>query len=160
MLYEVMQNDRSNFYHLASENILVDGDSEAVGIAAWSTSNVTLSKEVTDPHSGSQLLRLTRNGGLPLAYQGINTIGVDYYVTGWARSDGTRRPAISSSTLIWQGTTSTSWQRFYIEYTAVSANLAFRTVSNAVGYVDFDDISVGLMTDIKNESTINFIRNP
>lgn len=119
---------------------LVDGDMEASGVSAWTSSNSILTKETTNPKEGLQVLRITRDGGLPLAYQGVNTVGNLYRIKGYARGDGTRAPAIASSILIWSGTSSTDWQWFDVTYAAASANLVLRTVSNAVGYVEFDDV--------------------
>jgi len=126
------------------DSIIVDGDMEAVGVGDWTASNAILTKEsgARTGGSGTLILRITRNGGAPLAYQGINTVGIKYRIVGWARGDGTRSPAISSSSFIWQGTSSTSWQSFDITYIAASANLALRTIANAVGYVEFDDVTV------------------
>lgn len=133
-------------------NKLQDGNMETVGVAAWKQANVILTKEPSTLPDSTQSLRITRNGGLPLAYQTINTIGQIYTIEGYARSDGTRIPAIASSILIWQGTNSTSWQPFKVTYSAASSDLVLRMVSNAVGYVEFDKVTVRH----QNEATSNY----
>jgi hypothetical protein len=127
--------------------ILVDGDAEAVGTAAW-TSNGTLSKQTTSPHGGTQLLRIAYNATSSyFAYQNVATIGKTYRVTGWARSDGTNAPRLQQgsggSNNIWIGTTSTSWQEIDAVYIADSVNSPlFRALSATSGYIEFDDLSI------------------
>ncbi len=139
-----------NQFAYQGPELLVDGDMEAVGVAAWTASKATLTKEITTPHGGSQCLRVTAASGSGTdycqAYQVVTTPGHSYLITGYARSDGTQIPmVIDGVSILWTGTTSTSWQSF--SFTLAAAATAMRyvfTVTDPAGteYVEFDDVSV------------------
>lgn len=124
--------------------LLVDGDMEAVGVAAWTVgSSALLTKETGTPHGGGQVLRVTYNGtGNPFAYQTILTSGNKYRVTGWARGDGTYGPRVYSGGNIWVGSFSTSWQYFDKTFTAITTGLSFYALATTAGHCEFDDVSV------------------
>ena len=129
---------------LVAINEIVDADMEASGTDNWTSSNSTLSKETNNPHGGSRLLRITSiNTNIPLAYQNSLVNGRKYRVTGWAKGDGTLMPELTLGGLVFQGSTSTSWQKINVVGTASSVNMALRanTGSNS-NYVEFDDIKV------------------
>ncbi len=127
-------------------NLLVDGDMEAVGTAAWFASGGgVLSKQTDNPHSGSQVLRV--GGALGGRASQLNTtvVGNQYNPRGYARGDGIAVPALcyAAGGAFWTGTNSTDWQ-FYDEIvTADSAHgFLYRWVAGAGDHVDFDDIKV------------------
>jgi uncharacterized phage protein gp47/JayE len=141
---------------VAGTHKLKDPDMEETTAAYWNSGNsATLSKTTTFPHSGQRSLEVTRNGvNIPYAYQDCLTLGREYTITGYARSDGAGdgggppTPLLyNGSTLIWTGTTSALWQPFSVPITATDIQL--RLASDAtVGAPDvyFDDIAV-LVTD-------------
>ena len=127
---------------------LTDGDMEAPTTAAWTVHNsATVTKETTDPHSGTQCLRLAKTPGTVAgAYQTSiwSPIGGLFRLTGWARSDGTAVPRIgdgSSLDRFWVGTTSTDWQEIDLIVTSVNTTF-YITKSTAGNYVEFDDLSI------------------
>lgn len=129
-------------------NALEDGDMERTGAGLWTAGNsATLSKQVTSPHSGSQLLRIAYNGvANPYAYdsQAPFTIGQVYRVKGWARSDGTAVPQAYHpwGTPVWTGTNSTSWQPFDVTFLATATTGSIGTTLGVAGYVEFDDVVI------------------
>lgn len=128
-----------------SGELLIDGDMEAVGTAAWAGGNAAvLTKETTTPHSGAQCLRVAYNGTAnPYVGQVFVTVGKIYRFRGWCRSDGVALPAIFDNlTVVWTGTNSTSWQYFDIIRLAVTTGLRFVTTTAIAGYTEWDDVSV------------------
>lgn len=133
----------------SNPQLLIDGDMEAVGTASWSSGTAVLSKQVTSPHSGKQVLRITSVavGGFETsqAFQSILTIGNTYNIVGWARSDGTNVPRVKYNSTSWIGTTSTSWQQFVISFIATSTLITlYISTFNPTGaeYAEFDDFTV------------------
>jgi len=123
--------------------LLVDGDMEAGDTSAWTAvSNAILSKESTDPQSGSLSMRIAYDDtSLPFAKQTILTAGQEYRVTGWARGDGTAAPYLGDgTTALWSGTNSASWQAFDETFTAINTDLRFRSDATASNYVEFDGV--------------------
>lgn len=130
---------------IANPQLLVDSNMEDVGTAAWTAGNgATLSKESGDPHWGNASLRVARNAlDSPYAYQTILTNGVTYKVTGWAKGDGTNAPKVRlNTTLVWEGTSSTSWQRIDGIGVSDGTQLRLRCPAVGAGYCEFDDIEV------------------
>jgi hypothetical protein len=125
--------------------LLTDGDMEAAGTTAWSSAGATLSKVAGSPGgSGSQVLQVAYDASAnPYTYQSILTIGSFYHVSGWARGDGTTPPAVYLGTnQIWQGTSSTTWQRFSASGECENS-VRFRLyLIGSSGNTQFDDISV------------------
>jgi len=122
---------------------LVDGDMEAVGTTAWTAGqNGLLTKETQS--DGSKVLRVAYNGtAAPSAYQFISTVGKTYRIKGRMRSDGTQLPRIVNfSTLLWTGTTSTSWQYFDFNFTAIGGTSVVFYHAGSTGYIEVDNVSV------------------
>ena len=124
--------------------LLVDGDMEAVGVADWAVGNsATLTKETGTPHGGSQVLRIAYNGITnPNAIQGILTVGKYHRVNGFTRSDGVATPRVDAIDLLFQGTTSTSYQEFNVTFRAKVTLIKFRTQISEPAFTEFDDITV------------------
>ncbi len=116
------------------------------GADAWTpVNNAILSKESTNPHSGSLSMRIAYDDtGSPLARQsGIFTIGQEYRVTGWARGDGTFYPWLADgASEIWTGAISTAWQAFDVTFTAGGTTFNARSNATSAGYVEFDGVVV------------------
>jgi hypothetical protein len=135
-------------YHQANGvQLVTDGDMEAVGTAAWPGSvNVTVIKDVTTPHTGTQCLRVTLDTppfGLALQVLAVTT-GDRFRITGWGAGDGAvGRPRIVLGSAVWQGTNSTNWQYFdLIGDIAFDPTLYLQNWEVAAGYCRFDDIRV------------------
>ncbi len=126
--------------------LLVDGDMEAVGVGDWTAVNsATLTKETADPHGGTQVLRVARNGvNDPVARQAILTTGKIIHIAGWARSDGNAKPKIHDGfTNFFVGTTSTSWQEIDVVGRAGSTLLSCQAqTSTGVEYAELDDMII------------------
>lgn len=130
--------------------LLIDGNMETAGISSWGTiASAILSKEITNPYAGSQVLRVTRNGQEnPMATQSILSAGRAYRITGVARSDGNtgnipRIYLTSSWTIVWSGTTSTSWQSFDVTFVATNPTVALTSFTNTgSNYSEFDNVSI------------------
>jgi hypothetical protein len=123
-------------------NILVDGDCEAVGVAAWSVINATLSKQGS-AYEGAQCLRVERTGAAGQAYQSVVTIGRTYRLTGVMRGDSTNNPIVgnvgsSVGDILVTGTASTSWQVFDVIFIAGDARIRFYSQTTNGNHVEFD----------------------
>jgi hypothetical protein len=150
------QHDPSLSYYNPT-NLFTDGDMETAGVAAWTAGGgATLTKQTTDPHGGTQCLRVAGSGGY--ARQVILTGGRTYLVTGWARSDGTAVPGVSIQTTPpfphWTGTNSTSWQYFSFVVTAVGTAVDLNMDASA-GYVEFDNVSCLLAEPVTRDVSGN-----
>lgn len=130
--------------------LLVDNDMETAGYSDWTAKNLAvLSKETASPYGGSQNLKVLRNTGLamPLAEQTILTPGTTYAIEGYARGDGSAAPiVVQGGSTIWTGTTSSSWQYFYVGHSATSTEIQFGHDGPNPSYVEFDDLSVQEIT--------------
>lgn len=138
--------------------LLVDGDMEAINTSAWTAvQNAILSKETTNPHGGTRLLRVTVDDlANPQAKQSITIAGRRYRIIGYARSDGSVAPrARSGSAVLFTGTTSTDWQPIDKEFISASTNnLNFQTVSGvATKYTEWDDASVTEVNPLNGDHT-------
>ena len=127
--------------------LVTDGDMEAADTNAWiAQNNATISKETTNPHGGSQVLRIAYNGtSNPIAAQtGVVETGKRYRVHGFARSDGVSVPRlyVGTTASIWVGDTSTTWQEFDIETISTGSEFKIYASLSVSGYVEFDDVSV------------------
>ena len=135
---------------IAVTDVIVDGDMEAVGIAAWTEYDCTVTKDTTIPlQQGAQHLRVTSDASgstwTCVASQGILIIGKIYQITGWARSDGTETPLVTDGTFVWTGTTSTDWQYFSESFIADSTDFDCGfTIAAPAGteFCEFDSIIV------------------
>ena len=142
-------------------DLIPDSDMELAGVASWSYYTQTkLTKEPGSPGgSGTQVLRLRRLLGTNYVrtspasspnLPGNTTVRI----RGWARSDGTittpriRVWASPSYTLVWSGTSSTTWQPFDFTYTNSSPGAKSLVLEgDAFGvsgfcWAEFDDIIV------------------
>ncbi|MFA6100076.1 MAG: hypothetical protein WC750_04350 [Patescibacteria group bacterium] len=136
---------------------LADAAMEAAGTGSWTPSQATLSKQTTNPHGGSQVLRVAYDGNpahtAGEAYQsGVLTAGRTYRLTGWARADsgGVAYPIImdAETTPVWIGVPGNVWQ--YIDTTFVAAGGTYssfiepyaQSIGAAGRYAEFDDLSI------------------
>jgi hypothetical protein len=125
--------------------VVVDGDMETTGTAAYTAGNsATLTKQADRVLGGDQILRVAHNGTAdPNAFQNILTTGTEYRVTGWARGDGTGYPRLwDSTTTYWQGTTSTTWQHFDVTSAAGNQWLVLTCIIAVAGNCEFDNVTV------------------
>jgi hypothetical protein len=138
--------------HIAQPNdvpqneICVDGNMEAVGIAAWTALGagavVQKAPGSRPGGTGTQVLQVIRNGAQSSAYQTTLTVGRRYRCTGWARGDGASTPRVTTgASSLWTGTTSTTWQ--YLDLVFTTTHAEFHLFNQLVdGTVEFDDFSV------------------
>ena len=141
--------------------LLDDGDMEAGDTSAWTVSDSTLSKQTTNPHGGTRLLRVTATAQagarVPQAVQSFLTVGKRYRMTGWARSDGTEIPqAFLGGSTGFTGTNSTDWQPFDFEIVAaaVAISLFFnKTDPGGTEYAEFDDVTVTEANPLNGDTT-------
>ena len=129
-------------------NLLVDGDCEAVGVAAWSDVDATLSKQGS-AYEGLQCLRILNAAGEATgqARQAVLTVGKTNRITGAARGDGTNYPRIynagaSPGVILWEGTLSTDWQLFDVTFVAGNAVIRFYSQNAELKYVEFDALYI------------------
>jgi hypothetical protein len=123
---------------------------QAASVTDWTAVNsALLTKEVTNPQSGSQALRMTYNGSTsPGAEQSILTIGKTYRVKGFMRSSGVMTVRVANfGTALWNGTASTSWQPFDITFKAVSSWMRFQGIGSS-GYTEADSIHVSEIPEL------------
>jgi len=131
-----------------ARNLLPDGDMEAVGVADYVVfNNASLAKETDTPHSGSQYLKVSYNGtaGPGARVNNLVQVGKTYRFRGWAKSDGTWNPQINDfGGIMWQGTTSTSWQYFDFvkNWTNAGEDFILYSSGQTSGYTAWDDITV------------------
>ena len=125
--------------------LLVDGDMQAAGTAAWTlVAGTSITKEPSTLPGSTQCLRLT---GIVNSYVrqtvGFSASGKTYRDYGWARGDGIAAvPALidSSGAMVWRGTSSNVWQRVDVPWTAVG--VLYWSLVGAGGYVEFDDFVI------------------
>ncbi len=131
--------------------LLADGTMEAAGTSSWTAANsAVLSKQTGTPYAGSQVLRVAGTAAFAISRQTILTSGQTYRVSGYARSDGTVLPRVSAGTsAVFVGTTSTSWQPFDAVFVANGTNFDLQFSTTATGYVEFDNVTVTLDTNIR-----------
>ncbi len=133
--------------------LLTDGDMETSGTGAWTVINsATLTKETGTPHGGTQVLRVASTGTINSSARqsSILTIGNTYRIHGYARGDGTATPRVSSSTVLFTGTTSTAWQSFDVIFVAKTTSIDLGNgVASAGNYVEYDDVVVSEDTYIR-----------
>ena len=135
-------------------SLLPDSDMEAADTSAWSFVG-TGSKEITSPHGGLRNTKVVTTTTYSVLYQPATlTAGKTYRFTGWARGDGgAGYPALydaGGAPVLWQGTTSTAWQRFDFVYTARYTSMYF--MNPTTGYVEWDDIK---QEEIKSDAVLN-----
>jgi len=129
--------------------LLVDGDMEAAGVAAWTVgSSAILTKSTVNPYEGTQALRVTEGGvAAPFAAQSVLIPGTTSRLIGRIRGDGVFTPILYDlgTGTIFTGTASTDWQEVDIEFTVGGSN-QLRFYSNATvgsgGWAEFDVFSL------------------
>jgi hypothetical protein len=125
------------------QNLLVDGDMEGSGTAAWTPGNAAvLTKDTTNPRVGTQCLRIAYNGtSNPLASNSMGALvaGRRYRLTGWMRGDGTVLPGIYCGSWLLFGTNSTSWQLITVSILGVASSIGFFMWGSS-GFVEYDDL--------------------
>jgi len=145
----------SAFTASAPAELLTDGDCEDAGVAGWPDAYRTiLSKETTDPYAGTRNLRLTVDGGSPFTGDSVLTVGREYTVSGWYRSDGIIPIGVGTfdnGSLFVHGPSrpdgglSTSWAYFEGTGIADHTQMLLGSPTGAVGsWIEFDDVSVKL----------------
>lgn len=132
--------------------ILADANMEASGTANWTAyfGSPTISKNTTNPHSGTQCLRMTiTTVENPIVYQASTlTIGKNYRVRGWARGDGVRTPSVwisNGTSYDWLGSASTTWQFFDVAFKDVNlTEIRFMChgAAGSSGWCEFDDLEL------------------
>lgn len=155
-------------FDTAYPDVIVDGDMEAVGVADWTAAGCTLTKEAASPHGGTKWLKvLCAASGVPsgnYAIQYVCSIGKDYLISGYAKSDTVIAPIIHDGvTQIWAGSTSGSWQNFSFVKTAASTGLYFGSYTATAAGTEFtgwDDITVynltdGCYVDLREDLSVN-----
>jgi hypothetical protein len=149
-LFTVYDNDPPiNPSIIHGTNLLVDGSMEDTGVTAWSVgASASITKQTTSPKVGLRNLRVARNGvNSPYAEQDILTVGTEYRVTGWARSDGNAIPRVNfGGDIVWTGTNSTDWQDFEVFASpTLSTFLRLKAVtSTGTEYTEWDQVTVSV----------------
>jgi len=138
--------------------LLQDANMEATGAPNWTANvNATLSKQTNAPQGGNQVIRVTYGGSSSdFANQPVGVAGKTYRATGYARSDGTAnvRVANASTSAVWIGTNSTSWQYFDVTFIQTGTNVKFGGSSMGSGnYVEYDDVSVTEVSPLVGKPT-------
>jgi hypothetical protein len=124
---------RANHKHKGATQIFDDWDMEFAGVAAFTDTRCTSSKDTTTYKVGTQSLKLLATAGgtgsyYTLFYPGITTTE-EYRITGYAKSDGKSVPWVSqdgANSTLWIGTRSQNWQYFDINITAAQTYIALR----------------------------------
>lgn len=138
---------------------LRDGDMELPSTDYWLPgNNATITKETSSPHSGVRNLRVAYNGtSNPYAYQLSLTIGKNYRLTGYYKSDGTYAPQIydSGGQLIVDGiTTGSGYIYFDQTFIATGTQLRFQVAAIAAGYADFDKTNLYVLESWSGDRTV------
>jgi len=126
-------------------SLAADSDMEAGGVASWPAAAGGVITKQGGAAQGTQCLRVAWGGSAnPYAYQ-LNKFIPSQPIrcTGWARSDGVAVPHVLLYYTAWTGTTSTQWQRIDAYYAnPPGSTFALRSVINAPGYCEFDDVTL------------------
>jgi len=131
--------------------LMADGDMEKAGVTDWIAGNsCILTKEASVLNGGSQCIKIYRAGSFGTAYQNILTTGVTYRVRGYVRSDGISTGSVFiGTTNVFVSTTSTEWQYFDVSLVSNNVFLQLKKESTLDSYVEFNDILVQSLNDIK-----------
>lgn len=140
-------------------DLMIDGNMEAPDTSAYIVPAFgVLTKDTTNPHSGTRCLRIAYQGNAIAYARQSNkfTVGNQYILTGWMRSDGTRVPRITDGTAeIWIGQASTTWQYVNINFVATNTSVNFFSSNMAPGgWIEVDDVKI-----VPVSSTIGNILN-
>ena len=130
----------------AEQPVLVDGDMEAAGVAAWILQENTALAKQGDPYAGLQCLRVTNAGGSHrYTNQAVGITGNRYRITGAARGDGSAHPRIGlgSTGYEWIGTTSNLWQPVSGDYNWTAGVSIFLYAYGAdTKHAEFDSLTL------------------
>jgi hypothetical protein len=137
--------------------LLVNGNFEAggpppVAPTSWTAGSLAALSTVAGTLTGgdgTQYLRVTvgTTDAYGYAFQVATTPGRTYRATGTTRGDGINGfPRVEDpvSGILWTGTTSTTPQKFSVEYTAAGTSLLLACSGNVatIDHADFDEVSV------------------
>lgn len=129
-----------------------DGDMERTGVTFWVAGNgAILTKDISDPYSGLQCLRITKGGASVWPYAGktIVTVGQTYRARGRFRGDGVSfARLVNGATTLIASTTSNSWQDFDVTFVAGFTTMYLYGYVAGVGYAEFDDISINQLAPL------------
>lgn len=155
--------DVADLWDVEPEELVVDGDMEAVGTDAWTeVGGALLSKVAGAPGGGgSQVLTVVRDGSLlSAAKQVILTVGRTYQVTGWYMTDGTCQAKVQNGNFgLALSTTSAAWVAFDATFKAQATSIDCINIANADGKAAFfDNVSVKDRTPVTETSPIVRVR--
>ena len=144
----------STEYVYGSE-LLTDGDMEASGTTAWSSSNLaTLAKDDITYYEGAQSLYVEASEPDGYAYQTILTSGHTYRVTGWVQCSSATAKVMEGTTELWSYSSGgSSWHEVDEEFTATASDLRLFVDPGEGDDARFDYFSVkekldGTLTDV------------
>lgn len=125
----------------SGRNLLVDGYMhEATAGAYTGSAGATLSKQDGSPLVG-QCLRVATASASVYAYQAVLVPGQRFTLRGWARGDGGDIPLAWDNANVFNGASSTTWQRINVTWVAVQSQLRLYCYANVgAGYVEFKDL--------------------
>jgi hypothetical protein len=149
-----MADNAGTLESIAWANQLADGSMEATGTAAYAAAGgATLSKQTTDPISGSQYLRATCTAGICYAQQIILTVARTYRVTGWGRGNTSALAGIDDgvSGYFWTSDGTASWQYFDFTFVAAGTTLRLATIGASPDYAEFDSVHVAELTNVADQ---------
>lgn len=125
--------------------VLVDGDCEAVGVAAWTPLGATLTKETASPYQGVRNIKAENAVGWGSASQPILVVGETYRATGAARGNGALGVPLlhDGVTTHWTGLADPVWQPFDVTFVATNTSICYLTGSAVVGeYTEWDALTL------------------
>jgi hypothetical protein len=132
--------DAETIYLYALEQPASTRDKWGANVLDHKASSYTPGNGATITDTDTGIVRITSDGVTAISYGSITAYGVgtDNMVIGAMRGDGaTGQPrAISGSTIIKLGTTSTGWQYFALVFTSTVTTLLIQNMS-AIGYTEF-----------------------
>ncbi len=130
----------------AAQPVLVDGDMEAAGTAAWNPVRCVLTKETGAPHSGVRSLRLTVNSDAYIQYanQSILTVGHRLSLAAYAKTDSSRSVIVGDNVVSPTAKTiGTAWDTVAKEWTCAHKALLLGADTIPIGaWVEFDDLTL------------------
>jgi hypothetical protein len=136
-----------------------DGSFEGDSVANWTPTacTPTLEPGTRTGGIGEQVMRLTATGAADSKISEVDLIvGKTYWLSAWAKGDGTAIPAITFDATydMYTGTASVDWDEVSIAFVAQSTSLELKGTNNAAGlYVEFDDIVVKQIFTAYGESS-------
>jgi len=149
----------ANHVYRGASQLFSDWDMELSGVASFTDSFCTSSKDTSIFYRGTQSLKLAATAGANGSYYTLFSPGLtltnEYRITGYARSDGESIPFVSqdgTNSILWIGTNkNTAWQYFDVPFTAVQTYIALRggyqhfgttTQSTGKEQIWFDNVEV------------------